>query len=192
MSRKNITLCVLALVAFICAVRFLPHAANATPITAVAFIASIYLGKKWAIILPLAALFISDIFIGFYSWQIMASVYGSFALIGLLSYLGKGRGAGLSVAFPLMASSLLFFFVTNTAVWAFSPWYEKSLSGLLYAYELGIPFLRNMFVGDVVYFVILAGVFELAYALSKLERRNMFDHKLPLSNILNSSEVKRL
>ena len=69
------------------AARFLPHPANFAPIGAIAIFSGIYLPKRWALILPLAAMFFSDLFIGFYSLPIMLSVYVSFAIMGLIGLL---------------------------------------------------------------------------------------------------------
>ncbi|MDO8514839.1 MAG: hypothetical protein Q7S50_04845 [bacterium] len=164
MRRNHILLAAGALVCFGIMVRLLPHLPNATPITAIAFAGSIYLGKRWSMLLPLCALFLSDMFIGFYDWKIMASVYGSFALIGCWSWMSRKYSGVLPVFLSVIASSLFFFLITNAAVWLFSPWYEKSIFGLLYSYELGIPFLRNMLTGDIVYTASLLGAFELMRA----------------------------
>ena len=120
---------------------------------------AVYLGRKWAIILPLVTLFISDLSIGFYDWRVMASVYGSFALVGVLSLLLRKYPNILTGAAITALSSFLFFLITNFAVWAFSPWYEKSLTGLLYCYTLGLPFYRNMALGDALYTPLLFAVF---------------------------------
>jgi len=149
--------------------RFLPHMPNATPITALAIVSSIYFGRRVSFVLPLSVLFFSDLIIGFYSLGIMASVYGSFALIILLStWLQKHRGF-FPVFYFILGSSVSFFLITNAAVWWFSPWYEKSFSGLLYSYKLGLPFLRNMLVGDLIYTYTLLGAFSLLpYMLNAL------------------------
>lgn len=173
MNRKNLIITVCLLIFFGIIVRLLPHAPNMTPITAIAFTASLYLGRKWTIVLPILALFLSDLLIGFYDWRIMISVYGSFALIGLLSFIVAKYRSLLPVGLSIVGASLLFFFITNGAVWAFSPWYEKSISGLLYSYELGLPFLRNMLIGDVLYTSALIMVFESARALNTLPRMSI-------------------
>jgi len=145
--------------------RLLPHLPNATPITALAVVASIYVGRKTALFLPLGVLLLTDLIIGFYSIGIMASVYGSFLLIAILSQFLKKKHDFLAVLFTLLGASLSFFFITNTAVWWFSPWYEKSFAGLLYSYQMGLPFLKNMFLGDMVYTYTLLSVFALAQLL---------------------------
>ena len=52
---------------FIAAVlRIIPHPANVAPIAAMALFGGVYLNKKYALVVPLLALFISDIFLGFH------------------------------------------------------------------------------------------------------------------------------
>ena len=170
MDRSHIIFILCSLIFFGILMRLLPHAPNATPITAIAFVSSMYLGKRWSIILPCAALLLSDTIIGFYDWKIMLSVYGSFALIGCLSWICRKHRSLFPVGASLIGASLLFFLITNGAVWLFSPWYEKSISGLLYSYELGLPFLRNMLIGDLVYTITLVGIFEIAYTVSSINK----------------------
>lgn len=97
----------------------------------------------------------------------MISVYGSFLLIGLLSARITKLCSFMPISLSVIGASLFFFLITNGAVWAFSPWYEKSIYGLFYSYELGLPFLRNMLVGDVFYTFILIFVFESVFATRK-------------------------
>lgn len=166
MNRNTVFLIVFALLSFGVITRMLPHLPNATPLTAIAFASSLYLDKRWSVVLPIATLFLSDVTIGFYDWKIMASVYGSFVLIGLCSWIIKKYPAPLTVGIVVVSSSILFFLVTNFAVWLFSPWYVKSIAGLLYSYELGIPFLRNMLIGDVLYTTGLVAFFETVRAVT--------------------------
>lgn len=160
MNKNTLIITACLLVLFGIVVRLFPHTPNMTPITAIAFIGGLYLGRKWAIVLPLLVLLASDLFIGFYDWQIMLAVYGSFATIGLLGFVATKYRNIFPIGLSVVGSSVLFFLITNAAVWAFSPWYAKTVSGLLYSYELGLPFLKNMLLGDVVYMAVLAGVFE--------------------------------
>lgn len=167
---RNYILIACILIFFGMIMRILPHAPNATPIVAIAFASSLYLGKRWSIILPLTALLLSDLIIGIYDWKIMLSVYGSFVLIGCLSWICRKYKSIFPLGVSVIGSSLIFFLITNGAVWMFSPWYEKTISGLLYSYELGLPFLRNMLVGDIVYTFVIIGVFEIVYAINSVKR----------------------
>ena len=160
MSRKKIVILSLMLVVIGVAGRFFPHLWNATPIVAIALFAGVYMGARYAIILPLAVMLITDFFIGFYQFEVMLAVYGSFALIGLIGYLISKIKSSPVIILSSMVSAILFYFVTNWAVWQFSPLYQKTLAGLLTSYTLAIPFFRNMFFGDLVYTALLFGAYE--------------------------------
>jgi hypothetical protein len=152
--------------------RLLPHLPNATPIAALAFVGSLHFGRKVAFLLPLSVLLVTDIIVGFYSLGIMLSVYGSFTLIAALSWYLQKRKSLLTLGYLVMSGSVSFFLITNAAVWWFSPWYEKSLSGLLYSYELGLPFLRNMLLGDLVYTFTLMGAVAAVPHLVRVSKRS--------------------
>lgn len=159
--------------------RLLVHVPNATPLAAVAIVGARYLGIRTSILFPVMALFISDVVIGGYDLRIMGAVYGAFLIIGCLGYALRNRGMWATLM-AASTSSLIFFFITNAAVWAFSPWYEKSVSGLMYAYELGIPFLRNMLFGDLFYTGMLILAIETAPVLvwycRAVYRRAWYNH----------------
>ncbi len=142
--------------------RFLPHAPNFAPITAVALFGGTYLAnKKLAIVLPIAAMLVSDYFIGFYHWPIMLSVYLSFALSGLLGlWLRRRKNLNNTIGTTLFAS-IQFFLITNFAVWAFGTMYPHTASGLLASYVNAVPFFRNTLLGDFFYVGVMFGAYEL-------------------------------
>ncbi len=142
--------------------RLLPHPPNTTPVTAISFAAGKYIGSTWAVVIPFLVMVISDALIGFYDWKVLVSVYGSIAIISGVSILAK-NARPTTVVFLVMASSVLFYIITNFAVWASSSWYAPTLEGLITSYVAGLPFLRNMFIGDVFYAASLLGAFEWAY-----------------------------
>lgn len=147
------------------AARFLPHPANFAPIGAIAIFSGIYLPKKWALVLPLAALFFSDLFIGFYAWPIMLSVYASFiimAVIGLAVRKYKNIGTILG---GTILGSVIFYLVTNGAVWAFGSLYPHTAAGLAQSYYMAIPFFKNSLLGDLFYTGALVGAYEAGLAL---------------------------
>lgn len=155
MNKKILT--IFGLIGVGVAGRLLPHLPNATPITAITLAAHKHVGRTWSLVIPMAAMILSDMVIGFYDWKIMISVYVSFILIAVLSRSVRKSSGPLTILAIAVAASVLFFLVTNSAVWFFSPWYEKSISGLFYCYMLGAPFLRNMLLGDIVYTTVLLG-----------------------------------
>ncbi len=128
--------------------RIFPHPPNFAPIGGLALFSGARLDKKQAFILPLAAMFVSDLFLGFHSTMIY--VYVSFALIVLIGMrLKKIKLANLFLA--SLSSSILFYLITNFGVWASTNIYAKNFSGLINSYLMGLPFFRNTIFGDLFY-----------------------------------------
>lgn len=152
------------LIVFAVAGRLVPHLPNATPMTASLFAASRQLGGRWAYGVAIATLLCSDAILGWYDWRVLVSVYGSFLIIAALSSMGASR---LAQVLMLAGSSVLFFLITNAAVWAFTPGYARDISGLLLCYTQALPFLRNMLMGDFLYAALLTGAFYPAPFLAR-------------------------
>jgi hypothetical protein len=147
--------------------RILPLPANFAPVAALALFGGLYLGKKYAIIIPLAAEVMADFFIGFYQWPVMLAVWGSFILVGLIGLFIRKRKSVVTVISGTLASSLLFFLITNFAVWAAGTWYPKTLAGLGQCFTLAIPFFRNTILGDLFFVSVFFGIYELVVYLNK-------------------------
>ena len=111
--------------------RLIPHAPNFAPIAALALFGGCYLNKKYAIIVPLVAMFIADIFLGFAEFWVILSVYLSFALIGLLGLWLRKRKNVTNTVGATLSGSLLFFIITIFAVWIAPPWYSITFKGLV-------------------------------------------------------------
>jgi len=137
--------------------RFLPHPANVTPIAAIALFAGAYLNRKYVLWVPLAIIVISDLVIGLH--DVVLYTWGSFLLIGLIGMWVKGNKRLLNIGLASVASSSLFFIVTNFGVWM--QWYPRNLQGLANCYMLALPFYRNTFIGDIVYVAVFFGIYEL-------------------------------
>ncbi|TSA45434.1 hypothetical protein D4R52_02475, partial [bacterium] len=102
-----------------------------------------------------------DIFIGFYNPSIMAAVYLSFLLSGLLGlWIKKNKTAGRVVSAAIFAS-VQFYLITNFAVWAFGTMYPHTLAGLLASYANAIPFFRNTLAGDLFYTGAMFSLYEM-------------------------------
>lgn len=149
--------------------RFLPHAWNLTPLTAIALFVGSYIGWRYSTALMLVVMLISDIFIGFYNLPVMFAVYGCFIFSGIIGSLLKKRTA-FGVLASSVGSSLVFFVVTNGAVWFFETMYEHTFSGLMQSYVMGLPFFRNMLAGDLLYTSILFGA---AYAVTLVTTKKL-------------------
>ncbi|MFA5093175.1 MAG: DUF6580 family putative transport protein [Candidatus Omnitrophota bacterium] len=141
--------------------RFIPHAANFTPVAAIALFAGVYLNKKQALVVPLILMVASDLFLGMHN--VVIFTWGSFALVTLLGLWAKHHKTFLGIVSTSVASSILFYVITNFGVWAMG-WYPQTAKGLLDCYILGLPFLRVFSVATLVYTVVFFGAYELIAA----------------------------
>ena len=141
--------------------RLIPHPPNVASITAVALFGGAYLSdKRLAFLVPMTALFLSDLVLGLYSH--MEVIYGSFALVVCLGLLLRRRRTPLAIAGAALAGSIVFFAITNFGVWVFGSLYPKTTAGLLTCYVAAVPFFQNTLVGDALYTAVLFGGFALA------------------------------
>lgn len=149
-----------AIILFAALMRLVPHYPNFTPIAAVALFGGAHLGKRWlAFMIPLVALFISDIFLGFHN--LMIPVYLSFALVVMLGTLMRNNIRIPYVIGGSLAGSLLFFLITNAAVWIATPFYPNTFQGLITSYTMAIPFFHAGLLGDLFYNAVFFGSFYL-------------------------------
>ena len=147
--------------------RLVPHLPNFAPIAALALFGGTYLNKKYALLIPLAAMLISDYFIGFYSPWIMLSVYGSFMMIGLIGLWLKNHKTLPNIIGSSLFGSIIFFLVTNFVVWAVPhSMYPHNLQGLMQSYIMGLPFFKNTLAGDLFYVATMFGLYELVLWLT--------------------------
>lgn len=143
------------------ALRLVPHPPNFEPIGALALFAGAHFEKKsWAFVVPLAALLLSDLVIGFHTQ--MPLVYGAFALIVCMGFTLREQRTFVPVLTSAVAASVLFFVVSNFGVWALDSLYPKTLAGLVTCYIAAIPFFSNTLAGSVFYAAVLFGGFALA------------------------------
>jgi len=148
------------------AARLLPHAPDFTPVAATAlFAASVLRVRALAVLVPIAGMMLGDAMIGFYDWRVLAAVYGTMALPACAACLSDRLRRPLLIVPMLLSSSLIFFLVTNFAVWAFSPLYAANAAGLVKCYVAGLPFLRNMAEGDLFWGLVLFGGYWLLQSI---------------------------
>jgi len=137
------TIILLAVVA-----RLIPHAPNFAPIGGLALFSGANFKNKTALLIPLSAMFLSDIFLGFH--KTIPYVYASFIIIALIGGLIK-KNKWQSLLKASLVSSVLFFLITNFGVWATGLMYQKNLNGLMQSYVMGLPFFRNTLISDLFY-----------------------------------------
>ena len=135
---------------------------NFSPITALALFAGAYLpNRRLAIGLPLLAMLMSDFIIGFYDLKILFAVYLSFALSGFLGLRLRSRLSLGAVFGSSLAASLIFYCLTNFAVWLWSGMYGHSFEGLISCYTLALPFFKGTLLGDLVFVSLFFGLSEI-------------------------------
>ena len=149
------------LVVLVILTRLLPHPMNFAPIGALGLFAGAYVQQQRAWLIPLAALFISDIFIGFYTPIVMLSVYVSFALSAVVGrYVLFNKRSVLRIGGSAVASATILFVLSNLAFWTTGLFYPLTLDGLIACYINAIPFYGNTLAGDLFYSAILFGTYE--------------------------------
>jgi hypothetical protein len=136
--------------------RIVNHSYNFAPnlelITMTAVLSSIILGYRAAIIAPILTIIASDLIIG--NSSIFIFTWGSFAIIGVCATLirklnRKPTKQIIASAGFAVASSFIFFVVTNLGVWL-QGWYPATLTGLMTCFTLAIPFYRTMLIGNLI------------------------------------------
>ena len=153
--------------------RLVPHPPNFTPFLAIAIFSGFQIKPKGvSILIPFIALFLSDLFLGFYSS--MWSVYISIGLITYLSIFFNKNKTILTLGVTTLLGSFLFFMITNFSVWLQTTAYPKNWQGLSQCYMMAIPFFRNSVLGDVFYTSTIFLVYEII--LKHLPKEQSYSH----------------
>ncbi len=170
--------------------RIIPHIPNFSPLGAIGLFGAACFQKKWqAFLIPLAAVWLSDLFInnviyakyyagftwfyrGFY-WQ-----YGTYLLITLLGIFILKKVTFARIACAACMSTALFFLVTNFVCWPGASVYPQNIAGLMSCYAAGIPFLKGTLLGDLFYSGALFGSYALLQSKFPLLRIKPAVHPL--------------
>ena len=141
-------------------------APNLEFVTVAAVMAAIMLGARWAIIVPLLSMIVSDLIIG--NSAIFMFTWGAFAVTGAGAIILKklnnqpGKQIAASAGFAVV-SSFAFFAITNFGVWA-QGWYPATFAGLTQSYIMAIPFYRTMIIGNLIIIPAAVGLYQLIRA----------------------------
>ncbi|MFC1613113.1 DUF6580 family putative transport protein [Patescibacteria group bacterium] len=183
MSKKEKILIVSLIIILAATSRLAKHPYNFTPVVAMSLFAGFYLKKYWGVLIPLLGMLLSDSIIGFYDWQVMASVYLSIILAFYIAYFFS-RIKWYKVIFLSLASSISFFIITNFAVWAFFDWYPHTWHGISACFIAALPFFRNTLTGDLIYSYILFGAYQAVLAFSDNKTKNILKQKGKTNQII--------
>jgi hypothetical protein len=148
-----------------------------TPQIAMAlFSGSIVKDKKFAFLMPLASMFLSDLLYevlyinnltaieGFYSGQwLNYLLFAGLTVIGFLIQPNKW----LHILAGSVGGVMAYFILSNFTVWIGGGLdinnlpYPKTFAGLLYCYAAGLPFLKGLLMGTVFFSAVLFGGYYL-------------------------------
>ena len=179
-KQSTSTLIIAALLVIIAALsRVILYPDNFSPVIGMAiFAGAVIKDKRLAFALPLLAMFLSDVIFevagiadGFWGWGQLVG-YCILALITVIAFSMKKINV-LSVAGYSIGSSLLFFFLSNSAFFVFDNpiyhTYTQDFSGYIATLAGGLPFLKTGIIADLVYSTVLFGTYFLVqhFAFSK-------------------------
>ncbi len=159
-SKVEVLVC-LVLISLIVLSRLMGHSWNFTVVGGVALFAGAYFTQRFvAIATVFAGLLISDAVIGFHNQ--MFEVYFAYAIAVGVGYFLTLNSSRLTRAGASLLASVLFFLITNFAVWYGGQLYPLTADGLMQSYTMGLPFFRNQLISDLLSAFVL---FEVALAL---------------------------
>lgn len=151
---------------------------NFTPVGAIALFGGAYFTDKWkAYLVPLLALFTSDILINYLytsKWVFWYSgsiwVYLCFAIMVFIGSLIK-KATFVSVLLASIISVIIHWLIMDLP-WLYGTLYPHTLAGYGQSLLAAIPFEKNMLLGDALFGLILFGGFELAKSKYNTLRTN--------------------
>ena len=166
----------LGLVAFLIALnvvaRLLPHAPGFLPVAASGlFAARVLRIPALALLVPVLGMILSDVALPGEDWRIQAVGFAAIAIPALAGMLTRRWRGVLPVVATMVPCSVLFFLLSNGAVWAFGNLYPLTLEGLTQCYIAALPFLEKTMLGDLFWTGVLFGGAWLVQHVPALSRR---------------------
>ena len=150
------------LIAFVVAARLLPHAPGFLPVAASGlFAARVLRIPALAIMVPVLGMILSDVALPGEDWRIQAVGFAAIAIPAVAGIATRRWNSVLPTIATMAASSVLFWLLSNGAVWAFSGMYPLNGAGLTQCYILALPFLEKTMLGDLFWTGVLFGGFWL-------------------------------
>jgi len=170
MKRRNLFLFTILLIAVatLCKFFFAPKLewSGFSPVIAIAlFSGMIVKDRKSSFLLPLIALFASDVlieifyrvewfpFAGFYKHQWVN--YTLLLLVTLIGWALKGKNMVSLFAGAVIAPTV-FFLLSNFSSWMFMDLYPKTTAGLLQSYTAGLPFYKHALSATIVFLPLIS------------------------------------
>ena len=145
--------------------RLLPHPPNFAAVAGISLFAGAQMtDKRWAFIVPILAMFFSDLFLAGGGLQEIPTFLCMLIATTIGIFVGKNITI-MNVIGGSLASSLIFYLITNLPFWYGDlGLYTNDFNGMMQSYTAALPFFKNSLLGDLFYSSACFGVF---YALEK-------------------------
>ena len=153
------------IIALAIAARFIPGAANFSPVYAGLLFSGVYLKKRDSIWFPVLLLAGSDFLVNSllyqtsFQWMQILN-WGGFAAIVTVGWWLQKRVSVRNVLIASVAGPSVFFLISNFAVWLAGGLYPPTFGGLAACYAAAIPFYGNSLISGVLFSGILFGSYE--------------------------------
>jgi hypothetical protein len=156
---------VLSLIALGAIYRLVPHPVNAVPMGALALYAGASLSRRWAWIVPVAAMALSDMVLDSYYGRALFDpsrflIYATYAATTLMGPMANRPKVGPWLLPALsLAASVLFFLTSNFGAWLIPEMnYPRNLAGLFACYVAGLAYIDRTILADLIGTGILFGL----------------------------------
>jgi uncharacterized protein DUF6580 len=167
-------LLVALLVALNVAARLLPHAPGFLPVAASGLFAARVLSiPALALLVPVLGMILSDAALPGEDWRIQAVGFAAIAIPAIAGMATRRWRGVVPVVATMVPCSILFFLLSNGAVWAFSGMYLFTWQGLVQCYAAALPFLDKTVFGDLFWTAVLFGGAWLVQRVPALARRTI-------------------
>jgi Family of unknown function (DUF6580) len=153
------------IIALAIAARFIPGAANFSPVYAGLLFSGAYLKRRDSIWFPVLLLAGSDLLVNSllyntsFQWMQTLNWIG-FAAIVMVGWWLQRRVSVRNMLVASVAGPSVFFLISNFAVWIGGGMYPPTFGGLAACYAAGIPFYGNSLISGVLFGGILFGAYE--------------------------------
>ena len=132
------------------ACRLLPHVPNFTPVAAIALFSGFFFRRRLvAAAIPLVIMFVSDAFLGATPLVVKITIYGALLFPLVFAPLLRKRLSPVRIGSSALIAAILFYVVTNFAVWLV--YFPQTLVGFLACYGEALPFLAKKLLGDLLW-----------------------------------------
>ena len=140
--------------------RLIPHPWNFSPMIAAGIFAGFYFKQFYlGSFIIILSMFLGDIFLGFHNT--MFFTYLALAIVVLIGVVIKNLKFS-KILYSTIASSIVFFVITNFGAWLTIDMYTKDFNGLMQSYVMAIPFFHNSLISTFIYLFVFKTLLDFA------------------------------